>query len=142
MAPAGSQPERPPGPSLLAFWDEVVEPLIEALGPRRILEIGADTGATTRALLAWAESHGAVVHAIDPKPNFDVERVKGQYRDAFVFHTALSLDVLPTLEPVDFALIDGDHNWYTVLNELRLLEKRALVEERQPPVVALHDIGW
>ncbi len=130
------------GPSMVAFWDVLLQPLIDALGPRRILEIGADTGITTRALVEYAESHGAVVHSIDPRPQFDVEELKASHPEAFVFHQGLSLDVLPTLETVDLALVDGDHNWHTVLNELKLLESSALDEEARPPLVALHDIAW
>ena len=111
---------------MLAFWDQVLWPLIEALHPKRIVEIGSDKGGTTRALLDYARSNDSVLHAIDPKPDFDVDELREEYGDAFVFHAALSLEVLPTMENVEFALIDGDHNWYTVLNELRILERRAL----------------
>src|SRR5215208_4830678 len=129
MAAASSKPERPPGPSMLSFWEEILEPALTALAPERILEIGSDTGATTRALLGFAETRGSVVHAIDPAPRFDVAALKEAHPTSFVFHKALSLDVLPSLDPVDFALIDGDHNWHTVLNELLLLERRARGEE-------------
>ena len=39
-------------------------------------------------------------------------------------------------------LIDGDHNWYTVLSELETIER--LCDERGQgfPLVLLHDIGW
>ena len=127
---------------MLAFWDDLLEPLLVSLRPAQILEIGSDQGATTRALLRFAEAHGAVLHSIDPKPNFDIDQLKREHPNSLVFYKALSLQVLPDLEPVDLALIDGDHNWYTVLNELRLLEKRAVAEGAHPPVVALHDIGW
>jgi GT2 family glycosyltransferase/glycosyltransferase involved in cell wall biosynthesis len=125
-----------------AFWESLLGPLIDALEPRRILEIGADKGTTTEALLERAEAHGAVLHVIDPKPEFDVGELRRGHPDSFVFHAALSLDVLPTLDRVDMALIDGDHNWHTVLNELRLLERRALEQGGPSPVVALHDVGW
>jgi|GEM_PF-1188738 len=127
---------------MLAFWEALLQPLIASLRPDRILEIGSDKGGTTRALLEYAQSHGAVLHAIDPKPNFDVDALRGEYPDDFVFHDALSLEVLPTLENVEFALIDGDHNWHTVLNELRWLERRALEAGESPPVVAVHDMSW
>ena len=136
------KPRRPPGPSMLAFWEDLLEPLIEALEPRRIVEIGADRGTTTRALLAAAARHGATVHVIDPKPSFDVAELQGEHPEALVFHRALSLETLPGLKDVDLALVDGDHNHYTVLNELRLLERVALEGERLPPLVALHDAGW
>jgi GT2 family glycosyltransferase/glycosyltransferase involved in cell wall biosynthesis len=127
---------------MLAFWDELLWPLVEVIRPERILEIGSDKGGTTRALLDYARSTGAVLHAIDPKPDFDVDELREAYGGAFVFHAALSLEVLPTMENVDFALIDGDHNWYTVLNELRILERRALEAGESPPVIALHDMEW
>jgi GT2 family glycosyltransferase len=136
------QPKRPPGPTMLAFWEPLLEPLMEALAPRRIVEIGADKGTTTRALLTYAESHDGAVHVIDPKPSFDVAELQRQHPGTLVFHRALSLEVLPELEAVDLAFVDGDHNHYTVLNELRLLERAALEAELPPPVVALHDVGW
>jgi GT2 family glycosyltransferase len=125
-----------------AFWKSLLEPLLDALQPERILEIGADRGTTTEALIERAETHGAVLHVIDPKPGFDVEELRSKHPDSFVFHAALSLEVLPTLDRVDLALIDGDHNWHTVLNELRLLERRALEQGGPSPVMALHDVDW
>ncbi|MEZ5167505.1 MAG: hypothetical protein R2695_13815 [Acidimicrobiales bacterium] len=38
-----------------------------------------------------------------------------------MFHRALSLDALRHTPAFDVALIDGDHNWYTVYHECRLL---------------------
>jgi GT2 family glycosyltransferase len=125
-----------------AFWTSLLEPLLDALEPRRILEIGSDKGTTSRLLLERAEAHGAVLHVIDPKPAFDPDELSREHPDSLVFHPALSLEVLPTLERVDLALVDGDHNWHTVLNELRLLERRAGEEDGPMPVVALHDVEW
>jgi len=46
------------------------------------------------------------------------------------------------LEPVDVALIDGDHTWFTVYNELGQLEARARDSNRPAPVFVLHDVAW
>jgi GT2 family glycosyltransferase len=127
---------------MLAFWEALLAPLIEALRPELIVEVGSDQGTTTRALLDWAEANGATVHVIDPKPSFDPEELRKQHPDALVFHQALSLETLPDLARADLALVDGDHNRYTVLNELRLLERAAGEGNGPPPVVALHDVGW
>lgn len=133
---------RIPTSSLAAFWDDVFRPLLAAVQPKRILEIGADTGSMTLKLLDYAEEHGIVVESIDPAPSFDVDEVKARFQDHLIFHFALSLDVLRTIELPDLVLIDGDHNWYTVLHELTLLEHRAVTANTLPPVIALHDIDW
>jgi hypothetical protein len=52
-----------------------------------------------------------------------------------------SLDALPNLDGVyDCILIDGDHNWYTVFNELRLIRERALL--RRGGMIFFHDVEW
>src|SRR6266536_3897168 len=102
------------------FWDAVVEPLLNAARPRRILEIGIGRGDTTGRLVAWARDHEAIVDAIDSSPSLDVEQWRAQHAGVLQLHVARSLEALPDLEaPVDVALIDGDHNWYTVVHELR-----------------------
>ena len=78
-----------------------------------------------------------------PGPRLRPERARaGQFPGRYVFHEALSLDVLPTLEPMDAALIDGDHNWYTVYNELRLLADGARRAGAPLPVMIMHDVLW
>jgi hypothetical protein len=39
-------------------------------------------------------------------------------------------------------VIDGDHNYYTVAEELRIIAERAAGEQRRLPMVLLHDVGW
>jgi GT2 family glycosyltransferase len=124
------------------FFRLLIDPLLEALHPQTIVEIGVEVGAVTGPLLAWAQANGAVVHAIDPDPALNVERLQARYGEQLQFHRRKSLEVLGEIADVDLALIDGDHNWYTVLNELRTLERRAGEESREPPVMLLHDVGW
>jgi hypothetical protein len=53
----------------------------------------------------------------------------------------LSLEVIPKLsEAFDCILIDGDHNWFTVFNELQEIEKRKLLKDGG--TIFFHDIGW
>ena len=40
----------------------------------------------------------------------------------------------------DCILIDGDHNWYTVFNELRLIRERTLL--KAGGYIFLHDVDW
>jgi hypothetical protein len=37
-------------------------------------------------------------------------------------------------------LIDGDHNWYTVFNELAIIEQKGLLNDGG--AIFLHDVGW
>jgi predicted SAM-dependent methyltransferase len=118
----------------------VIEPILERLEPEVIVEIGSDKGDNTKNLLEFCEKHGGRLHVIDPVPKYDVSEWQERYGERFVFHRGLSLEVLPEIERFDAVLIDGDHNWYTVFNELRLLER--LSGDRGFPLVMLHDVGW
>jgi GT2 family glycosyltransferase/glycosyltransferase involved in cell wall biosynthesis len=124
------------------FLKLIIFPLLDALEPRVIVEVGVEVGAVTRPLLDWAREHGALVHCIDPDPNLNVDELAGEHGEQLRFHREKSLDVLAEIAAVDVALIDGDHNWHTVLNELRVLERGAVEDGRQPPLVLLHDTGW
>jgi GT2 family glycosyltransferase/glycosyltransferase involved in cell wall biosynthesis len=124
------------------FLKLIILPLLDALEPRVIMEVGVEVGAVTRPLLDWAVEHDALVHCIDPDPNLNVDELAAEYGERLRFHRSKSLSVLPQIEGVDVALIDGDHNWHTVISELGVLERRSLDEGRRPPLVLLHDTGW
>lgn len=128
--------------AMYQFWEIVIEPMLEAARPESIVEIGSDKGNTTRNLLAFAERTGATVHSIDPLPRYDVDEWRERYGEHFVFHRALSLEALPHIDRIDAILIDGDHNWYTVFNELKMVERRSEETGRPFPLVMLHDVGW
>jgi Methyltransferase domain len=124
------------------FWDALIGPVLEAARPESIVEIGSDEGLNTRNLLAYAERTGAVVHVIDPVPKYDVAEWQQRYGPRFVFHRALSIDAIPSVDRMDLVLVDGDHNWYTVYNELRMIEERCAELSQPFPLVMLHDVGW
>ena len=84
----------------------------------------------------------AELHVIDPVPEFDPAEHERRFPGRYIFHRDLSLNVLPTWSPMDAALIDGDHNWYTVYHELQLLADVAPTPARPLPVLILHDVGW
>jgi SAM-dependent methyltransferase len=124
------------------FWNSVLRPLVEATGPQTLVEVGVAQGALTRQLLEWASTQDAVVHAIDPLPDIDVAAWQTEHGDRLVFHRSHSLNELGRIDAIDVAFIDGDHNWYTVIHELRLLELGARAAGRIPPLIALHDVDW
>ena len=105
---------------MFPFWEVVVAPVLEAAGVRRLVEIGALRGENTQLMLDRLGGD-AELHVIDPVPDFDPDEHARQFAGQYVFHRDLSLNVLGDLPPMDAALIDGDHNWYTVYNECKLL---------------------
>jgi hypothetical protein len=122
----------------------VVAPLLAAAEPDLVIEIGVYRGAITKLALRTTEDRGAVVHAIDPAPHedFDLEGLQAESGDRFVFHRALSLEALPEIRGADAVLIDGDHNWYTVYNELTTIARLAADDGRPFPLTLMHDVDF
>jgi Methyltransferase domain len=119
------------------FWGHVIRPLAEAIEARVICEVGSEYGALSAKLVSYCEEVDGVVHVIEPSPRYDPGEWRARHGERFIFHRAISLDVLGDLHDLDLLLIDGDHNWHTVLNELRTVDRNAV-----PPLVILHDVGW
>ncbi|HEY1805025.1 MAG TPA: class I SAM-dependent methyltransferase [Terracidiphilus sp.] len=103
----------------------------------RFCEIGASKGETADEMLKLPNISYTIID-----PCFDADLALKYVDDKRV--TVLkgnSLDVLPKLEGVfDCILIDGDHNWYTVLNELRLIRQSSMI--RRGGMIFFHDVGW
>jgi hypothetical protein len=124
------------------FWDTIIQPVLELLRPETIVEIGSEYGQNTQKLLAFCQRNDAKLHVIDPLPKYDVAAWQEEYGEHLIFHKALSLYALPKIDWFDAVLIDGDHNWYTVFSELKLMEERCEASSRPFPLVMLHDVGW
>jgi cephalosporin hydroxylase len=126
---------------MFPFWDLAIAPILEAIHAKRIVEIGALRGETTVLMLERLGPE-AELHVIDPVPEFDPTEHERAFPGRYIFHRDLSHDVLPTLPSMDAALIDGDHNWYTVYHELKLLSGTARQAGDPLPVMILHDVLW
>lgn len=120
-----------------AFADAIVKPYIQQHNYSRICEIGASYGDMTDAVLGVPSVSMVVID-----PCLDADLAEKYRADSRVrVHKGISLDVLPTLsEAFDCILIDGDHNWYTVYNELRLIDERGLL--KPGGTIFFHDVGW
>jgi len=114
---------------------------LRATAAKRVVEIGALRGETTELLLG-ALPPDARLHVIDPLPQFDPSEHERRFEGRYVFHRDTSHAALPDLEAVDVALVDGDHNWFTVYRELELLRETARAAKAALPVLILHDVLW
>jgi hypothetical protein len=124
------------------FWPRFIAPLIVAAAPRRVMEIGADLGWNTRDLLALGRAHDFFSDIVDPAPQPAFYEEISRFDGGYAFHQAKSLDVIALLPAADVVLLDGDHNWYTVYNELEQLFLRAAKANCAPPIIIMHDVGW
>ena len=122
-------------------WDKIIFPLIKKIKPKHIVEVGAGKGYNTENILKYCKENNAKLTSIDPKPNFDVDKLKNEFSDEVEFYYDLSLRILPFLDKFDIILIDGDHNWYTVYNELKMIEN-IYNNTNNYPLIILHDICW
>ncbi len=124
------------------FFGAVVGPLLSAAGAQRVIEIGADTGQQSAKLARWCSRSGATLDIIDPAPKFDAAAFVARWGEVSRFHQALSLEVLADLLPADVVLVDGDHNWYTVFHEMRLLFGDGETIADDAPIAVCHDVEY
>ncbi len=122
------------------FFESVLEPIFKAEGIKTIVEIGADKGFNTVKLIKYANNFNAKIYSIDPVPGFDSDTWEKENPDTFVMVKDLSLNAIKDIKDADCFLIDGDHNWYTVYHELKMIYDT--YGESRFPLVFFHDILW
>jgi methyltransferase family protein len=123
----------------LANLAELVIPVLDAAEVRSIVEIGTYEGDLTRVLLDWAAGSDASVTAVEPDPPARLLRLV-QERPELNLVRELSHEALRQIQLPDAVIVDGDHNYYTVSEELRLIDERSSGADL--PLLVLHDVGW
>jgi hypothetical protein len=118
------------------FARHIIVPLAQKRGWKSFCEIGASTGLSTDEILKLPSISYTI---LDPCLDADLS-LKYASDSRVTVHKRNSLDALPDLTGTfDCILIDGDHNWYTVFNELRLIRERALLVPGG--MIFFHDVG-
>ncbi len=123
----------------LGNFVEVWGACFDAAGARSVIEVGAERGRLTQELLQWAAPSGARVTAIEPEPISDLIELLDEYPDLEVVEET-SLKALTHLPIADVIVLDGDHNYYTLSEELRLIAERA--PDGRIPLLLFHDVCW
>jgi SAM-dependent methyltransferase len=122
----------------LANNQELIFGCLDAAGVESVIEVGSAYGAFTHDLLAWGGDRARVI-AIDPLPEPQLRRL-AERSPKLELIEQLSTDAIPSLPPLDAYVIDGDHNYYTVSEELRAIER--VCEKTTFPLVMFHDVCW
>ena len=119
------------------FAKKIVLPFLKRSHYTNICEIGALAGGHTDQL---AQRGSIKITVIDPCISTDLSE---KYKEIpqITMCKGLSLDFLPRFtQPFDCILIDGDHNWYTVYHELKMIAEKKLLAEGG--AILLHDVIW
>ena len=123
----------------MAHHAELLLPCLDATGARVVVEIGAFAGDLTRLLADWAAGSGARVLAVDPSPQDRLVALERE-RDEVELVRETSLDALPRIPLPEVVIVDGDHNYHVVSEELRLVAERAPGADL--PLLLFHDVAW
>jgi len=123
----------------LANLAEVMFPCLEAIEARSVAEIGAFTGSLTSELLAWAAPRGTQITAIDPNAEGKLVELANEHTELELLYER-SNDALRRIDLPDAVIFDGDHNYYAVREDLKVVEERS--QGGRIPLLIVHDVGW
>ena len=116
---------------------ELIERCLAVAAPKRVVEIGSEAGGFTREMVDWAERNDAHFTTVEPYPIDEVRDLAERHAGAFELVVGRSPAALADVAPADVYVVDGDHNHWTVLRELR-----AIYSDGREPLTILHDVGW
>lgn len=122
---------------LTVFVKNFILPIAQRRGWKKVCEIGVSRGSSTDQILSLPGVSDTIID-----PCLDADLIARYADDPRVeVLPNLSLEALPKMKgPYDCFLIDGDHNWYTVFNELNLISRHGLL--RPGGMIFFHDVGW
>lgn len=123
----------------LGEFREIILGVLERADARRLVEIGSESGSFSEQLVEWVSARGGSVTAIDPLPDDRVRGLAEAHPQTFNLLLAYSPEALVGLPAADAYLVDGDHNYWVVSEELRAIHKAT---EGRMPVLFMHDVGW
>jgi hypothetical protein len=119
----------------MAHFAEIFDALLPVCAPKVIAEVGSEYAGSTRMLASYAQANGAALYVVDPAPKTDLVQALSDFAGTYRHIRQKSIDALPGIT-ADLVVLDGDHNYWTVINELR-----AVYANNSAAWVILHDVG-
>jgi hypothetical protein len=122
---------------------EILFACLDAAAPRSLVEVGAYAGDVTSMLVQWAaQTDGVKLISIDPEPQ-PALRALAEANPQLELDQRASHDALPEIPLADAYIIDGDHNYYTVSQELALIAAQTQSQAQGTlPLLLCHDVCW
>jgi cephalosporin hydroxylase len=111
---------------------QVIQKIAKQHRPKVVVEVGLKFATTL--LMPIFKRYGATRYiGIDPVARY---QCPAEYAGFFEYRQEYSLDALPAISEADLVMLDGDHTYYTVMNELQLLHRIL----KPGMVILLHDV--
>lgn len=120
----------------MSNFKEIIGKILDEIQPKIIVEIGCEYAGSTFQFLEYCKKNNAFLYIVDPSPFVDVQSILKDYSEYYKFVEEKSLDALKKITKADLYIVDGDHNYWTVINELNL------IFEDNFPLVIIHDVGF
>ncbi len=122
------------------FFEPVIMPVLEELilikGKIVITEVGIDALDNTLKIASKFQDK-VLLNLIDPYPAKIPDEILKDFNN-YKYYDDLSLNVLnKEITSSDVILLDGDHNYYTMYNELELINLF-----NKFPLIMMHDVNW
>ncbi len=122
----------------LALLAPCIVPALELAGVRSVVEVGVEGASMTAVLRDYLDRVDGCATGIDPHPSPAARAAYAGDRRLELIE-AHSPGALAVVGRADAYLLDGDHNHWTVLGELRAI---ATAAPDGHPLVFVHDAGW
>lgn len=114
-----------------------IKRILELLKPRSIVEVGIEGGKFSNFLLEYAQENNIHYIGIEPYPSDKIIELINSYGQELIQSTSLSESAKEALRS-DIVFLDGDHNYFTVFNELKLIFN----DSCKTSMVFMHDVSW
>jgi uncharacterized coiled-coil protein SlyX len=117
----------------MSVFREIFEIIFANRDISTVVEVGVESG---QASSLYAELGASTVYCIDPSPS-DELRANLAGHDALNLVEKPSPEALADLPPADLYVLDGDHNYAVVHQEVSWIQRHA-----PDAVILLHDVLW
>ncbi len=125
----------------MSEFHEIIFELLDRTQPKTIMEIGSETGIVSDRLVSYCQEHNARLITIEPIP---AEHLIERATNSEAFDLVIGQSIVHLREhgcDADLVLIDGDHNYYTVFNELSLIQE-SWAKAGRHGIILMHDVGF